>query len=157
MEPQQTPIGAAQVASTLRDATRRKALVKLGLAVGVAYMAPTVVHLDRAGIAMAASKCPPGQTLHDGTCSPSHPSDVRLKRDIVPIDRLANGIGLYRYRYLWSAQLYVGVMAQEVAGIVPDAVSRAPDGFLRVDYGRLGLSLLTWEEWQASGATRIAA
>jgi hypothetical protein len=77
-------------------------------------------------------------------------SDIRLKRDIIELIRLDNGIGLYRYRYRWSDQLYVGVMAQEVAEIVPDAVMRDVDGYLRVDYGRLGLKLQTWDEW-ASG------
>jgi polysaccharide export outer membrane protein len=77
------------------------------------------------------------------------PSDIRLKRDIVLLDRLPNGIGLYRYRYVWSEQVYVGVMAQEVARIVPDAVERGADGFLRVNYARLGMRLLTWEEWSA--------
>src|SRR5262249_27897956 len=74
-------------------------------------------------------------------------SDIRLKRDIIELMRLDNGIGLYRYRYRWSDQLYVGVMAQEVAEIVPDAVMRDVDGYLRVDYVRLGLKLQTWEEW----------
>jgi polysaccharide biosynthesis/export protein len=77
------------------------------------------------------------------------PSDIRLKRDIVLLDRLPNGIGLYRYRYIWSDQVYVGVMAQEVAQIVPDAVVRGADGFLRVNYARLGMRLLTWDEWEA--------
>jgi polysaccharide biosynthesis/export protein len=75
------------------------------------------------------------------------PSDIRLKRDIVLLDRLPNGIGLYRYRYIWSDQVYVGVMAQEVAQVVPDAVVRGADGFLRVNYDRLGTRLLTWDEW----------
>jgi len=77
-------------------------------------------------------------------------SDIRLKRDIVEMTRLDNGIGLYRYRYIWSDQLYVGVMAQEVAEIVPDAVARDADGYLRVDYVRLGLNLQTWDEWMGS-------
>jgi polysaccharide export outer membrane protein len=77
------------------------------------------------------------------------PSDIRLKRDIVLLDRLPNGIGLYRYRYIWSDQVYVGVMAQEVAQIIPDAVVRGADGFLRVNYARLGMRLLTWDEWAA--------
>jgi hypothetical protein len=76
-----------------------------------------------------------------------NPSDVRLKDDIVPLTRLDNGISLYRYRYKWSDQRYVGVMAQEVVDIVPDAVLRGADGYLRVDYGRLGLKLMTWEKW----------
>jgi hypothetical protein len=87
------------------------------------------------------------------------PSDVRLKRDIVLLDRLANGIGLYRYRYLWSDQVYVGVMAQEVAQIVPEAVMRGADGFLRVNYARLGMRLLTWDQWvskRSEEATLVA-
>ena len=76
-------------------------------------------------------------------------SDIRVKRDIVPVKRLDNGIGLYRYRYNWSDQLYVGMMAQEVAKVFPAAVVRGVDGYLRVDYGRLGLHLQTWDEWAA--------
>jgi hypothetical protein len=60
--------------------------------------------------------------------------------------RLDNGIGLYRYRYKWSDQLYVGVLAQEVATIVPTAVLRGKDGYLRVDYGQLGMRLMTWDD-----------
>ena len=78
-------------------------------------------------------------------------SDIRLKRDIAQIGRLDNGLGLYRYRYLWSDTVYVGVMAQEVALIRPDAVVHGLDGYLRVNYGRLGLHLMTLPEWQAVG------
>jgi hypothetical protein len=74
-------------------------------------------------------------------------SDIRLKRDIEPIGQLTNGLGLYSYRYLWDDTVYVGVMAQEVAEVVPAAVLCGADGFLRVDYARLGLKLLTWDEW----------
>jgi hypothetical protein len=70
-----------------------------------------------------------------------------LKRDIVEVSRLDNGIGLYRYRYIWGDETYVGVMAQEVATIIPEAVERGSDGYLRVNYARLGLRLMTWEEW----------
>jgi hypothetical protein len=75
-------------------------------------------------------------------------SDSRLKEAIVPLKRLANGIELYRFRYKGTDQPYVGVMAQQVEPLVPDAVSRGSDGYLRVDYGRLGLKLMTWAEWQ---------
>ncbi len=83
-------------------------------------------------------------------------SDRRLKRDIVELSRLGNGIGLYRYRYSWSDQLYVGVMAQEVAEIAPGAVVRDADGYLRVDYFQLGLKLQTWDEWRAAQPNVLA-
>jgi Chaperone of endosialidase len=79
-------------------------------------------------------------------------SDIRLKRDIVLLTRLDNGIGLYRFRYDWSDRLYVGVMAQEVEAIRPDAVVRGADGYLRVAYGRLGLRFMTWDEWKKLAA-----
>ena len=69
-------------------------------------------------------------------------SDVRLKRDITEIGRLDNDIGLYRFRYIWDDQPYIGVMAQEVEGIVPEAVVYDASGYLRVNYARLGLQLV---------------
>lgn len=90
----------------------------------------------------------------DATYSTIFFSDVRLKRDVVLIGRLDDGLGLYRYRYLWSNTVYVGVMAQEVALIRPDAVVRdALDDYLKVDYGRLGLKLMTLPEWDAKNKT----
>jgi len=63
---------------------------------------------------------------------------------------LNNGIGIYRFRYKGSDHTaYVGVMAQEVENIVPDAVSRDGDGYLRVNYDRLGLKFSTWDAWLA--------
>ena len=77
-------------------------------------------------------------------------SDVRLKRDIVLVGRRDDGLGLYSYRYVWSDTVYLGVMAQEVALIHPDAIVRgALDDYLRVDYGRLGLRLMTLSDWSA--------
>jgi outer membrane immunogenic protein len=77
-------------------------------------------------------------------------SDARLKRDIALMGHRADGLGLYRYRYLWSDTVYVGVMAQEVALIYPDAIVRSPfDNYLRVNYAHLGLHLMTLPEWQA--------
>jgi len=82
-------------------------------------------------------------------------SDVRLKEDIVPVARLDNGIGVYRFRYKGNDHtVYVGVMAQEVQTIMPSAVSRDRDGYLRVDYDQLGLEFMTWDEWVARSSTR---
>jgi hypothetical protein len=77
-------------------------------------------------------------------------SDIRLKQDIVPLGRLDNGLELYRFRYKGSDRTaYVGVMAQEVQQIDSSAVWRGPDGYLRVNYDRLGLKFMTWKEWLA--------
>jgi hypothetical protein len=78
------------------------------------------------------------------------PSDIRLKRDIAQVGELDGGINLYRYRYQWSDTTYVGVMAQEVAAVKPEAVLRDADGYLHVDYARLGLRLQTWDQWVAA-------
>jgi Chaperone of endosialidase len=80
-------------------------------------------------------------------------SDERLKRDIVLLGRRDDGLGIYRYRYLWSETVYVGVMAQEVALIHPEAVLHGLDGYLRVDYYRIGLHLMTLPEWDALSKT----
>ena len=61
-------------------------------------------------------------------------SDVRFKRDITLLGRSDDGLGIYRYKYLWSDTFYVGAMAQEVALIHPDAVVRDP---LRLSSSRL--------------------
>jgi hypothetical protein len=61
------------------------------------------------------------------------------------VGHLDNDLGLYRYRYLWSDAVYVGVMAGEVALIRPDAIIRdGLDDYLRVDYGRLGLNAFSF-------------
>jgi hypothetical protein len=76
-------------------------------------------------------------------------SDIRLKEGIVPLARLENGLELYRFRYKGSNHTaYVGVMAQEVQKMAPDAVHRGPDGYLTVDYDRIGAKFMTWSEWQ---------
>jgi hypothetical protein len=76
------------------------------------------------------------------------PSDIRLKRDVLRVGRLANGLPLYRFRYLWSDIVCVGVIAQEVLPVVPEAVLVDKNGFMRVDYDRLGMRMMTWEEWE---------
>lgn len=63
-------------------------------------------------------------------------SDARLKRDIERIGTLPNGIGLYRYRYAWSDEIEIGVIAQDVLRKKPQAVVRVGP-FLAVDYGKV--------------------
>ena len=77
-------------------------------------------------------------------------SDVRLKHDVTLVGRLDDGIGLYRFVYNGGHKAYVGVIAQEVQTIAPDAVVRGRDGYLRVFYEKLGLKLQTYDQWMAT-------
>jgi hypothetical protein len=78
-------------------------------------------------------------------------SDIRLKHDIVLLGHLDNGLGFYRFSYNGGTKAYVGVMAQEVQQIMPQAVSRGRDGYLRVDYRRLSLKFESYDQWIGSG------
>jgi hypothetical protein len=84
-------------------------------------------------------------------------SDIALKHDIVLLGHLANGIGFYRFSYNGSDRAYVGVIAQEVQSVMPNAVVRGQDGYLRVYYDKLGVKFQTYEQWIASGARVPAA
>ncbi len=79
-------------------------------------------------------------------------SDIALKHDIALLGTLANGLGFYRFAYNGSDTAYVGVMAQEVERVRPDAVVRGRDGTLRVFYDKLGLTFQTYKQWLAAGA-----
>jgi hypothetical protein len=71
--------------------------------------------------------------------------------------RLGSGLELYRFRYKGSDHtLYVGVMAQDVLKVKPSAVSYDRDGYLRVDYNRIGVKFMTWDEWVRRGAAKGA-
>lgn len=62
-------------------------------------------------------------------------SDRRLKSNIVRIGVHPLGIGIYEYDIF--GQRDVGVMADEVLGVCPLAVSVHPNGYMMVDYGML--------------------
>jgi hypothetical protein len=79
-------------------------------------------------------------------------SDIRLKHDIVLLRRLDDGLGYYRFVYNGGHTAYVGVMAQEVRTVMPEAVTRGVDGYMRVSYDRLGLPFETYDQWVATGA-----
>src|SRR5207248_1963395 len=72
-------------------------------------------------------------------------SDVALKHDVMLLGRLDNGLGFYRFSYNGSDKAYVGVIAQEVRGVMPEAVMRGRDGYLRVFYDKLGLTFETYD------------
>lgn len=63
-------------------------------------------------------------------------SDPRTKENIEKIGELSNGLGVYRYNYLWNKAKTIGVMANEVKRAMPDAIGDL-FGFMTVDYGRV--------------------
>lgn len=76
-------------------------------------------------------------------------SDIRLKRNIQPLGTAANGLPLYAFDYIWGGDRMVGVMAQDVLKMHPDAVITTASGYMKVDYSRLGLQIQTYAEWLA--------
>ncbi|MEP7241445.1 MAG: hypothetical protein ABI697_11210 [Devosia sp.] len=107
------------------------------------------------GIAPTSSTltCPPNYTLSGGLCYPPSPSDRRLKREIVHLATLGDGVKLYSFRYLWSEIVYVGVMAQDLLddSRLRHAVSTGEDGFYLVDYDALNLVMVTLDVWNEHG------
>ncbi len=49
-------------------------------------------------------------------------SDRRFKRDIERIGTLSSGIPVYRYKFKYRPETHIGVIAQEVEKIIPEAV-----------------------------------
>lgn len=63
-------------------------------------------------------------------------SDERLKKNIEPVGKLPQGVGLYEYEYKSDPTntRHTGVMAQELEKVQPEAVLKGKDGYRRVDY-----------------------
>jgi hypothetical protein len=70
-------------------------------------------------------------------------SDIRTKQNIKAIGMLSNGLPIYEYEYKpeWKEEAghgkFIGVMAQEVELVQPEAVITRPDGYKMVNYGAL--------------------
>ena len=63
-------------------------------------------------------------------------SDRRLKTDARKVGKLDNGLDVWLFRYKGDSRFQIGVMADEVTGIHPEAVADTPLGFQMVDYER---------------------
>jgi hypothetical protein len=63
-------------------------------------------------------------------------SDQRLKKNVNHIGTRKDGLGVYEFDYIWGGARQIGLMAQEVQAVYPDAVSEI-DGFLAVDYSKV--------------------
>ena len=68
-------------------------------------------------------------------------SDIRLKEDIIRVGEL-NGLTLYDFSYKGEKARYRGVMAQEVPLYRSEAIVIGADGFMAVDYAKLGFPMM---------------
>lgn len=70
-------------------------------------------------------------------------SDIRIKENIKQVGMLPIGLPVYEFEYkkpykdTWGHGKIIGVMAQEVQKLLPNAVTQHKDGYLMVDYGVL--------------------
>lgn len=114
---------------TARSARLRRLVIK------GAFASPVIASFAMSGLTVERA------AAQTNTTNSKASSDRRLKTDIARLGSDPRGFGLYRFRYIWSSQAYLGVMAQEVREVMPDAVDCGEDGFLRVDYGKLGIEM----------------
>lgn len=73
--------------------------------------------------------------------SPAKPwifSDERAKEDITPVGKTDDGQTVYKFRYKddESGTFHMGLLAQEVEQVHPEAVTEGPEGIKMVDYDR---------------------
>ena len=77
-------------------------------------------------------------TFDQGAFSNGLPwSDARLKEKIIFL-RYENDLPVYEFNYIWSPKRFIGVMAQDVIKLVPEAVHKFGE-FFAVDYSLLGV------------------
>ena len=71
-------------------------------------------------------------------------SDRRAKQNISQIGNLDNGLNVYSFEYKPEFKsecgdgVFIGVMADEVNEIIPEAIIHRPDGLKMVDYSMIG-------------------
>lgn len=63
-------------------------------------------------------------------------SDRRLKTDIRKVGKTDDGLNVYTYRYITGGPVHMGVMADEVEMVMPEAVGEL-NGFKAVNYGMI--------------------
>ena len=95
--------------------------------------------------AESASSAGMGELLGTGMgiAAKLYMSDIHVKQNITQVGYLDNGFPLYAFEYKPQFQhecghgLHIGVMAQDVEKVIPDAVSIHASGYKMVDYGKV--------------------
>jgi hypothetical protein len=63
-------------------------------------------------------------------------SDRRLKKNVARLGTRSDGLGIYEFEYIWGGGRHIGLMAQEVVNIYPDAIGES-HGYMTVNYGKV--------------------
>ena len=106
---------------------------------GRPYEKPALLRREKLSQLAALSKS-------SGISTDGQQSDRRLKDDIRLVGRTFDGLNVYTFRYKNDPVVRMGVMAQEVLPVHPEAVSER-DGYLAVDYGRIGMPPAAGMRW----------
>jgi len=67
-------------------------------------------------------------------------SSKKLKHNIKKIGKSIGGHNIYKFSYKGSSRRYVGVIAEEIQKIIPEAVITMPNGFLGVNYNLIDVT-----------------
>jgi hypothetical protein len=90
--------------------------------------------------ATAIVNCASGNIFCDGQVyanGSSCPSDIILKKEIIEYEGVTELPTPVRFKWKSSGKEDVGLLAHEVKGVFPEAVSVHPKGFQTVDYSKL--------------------
>lgn len=69
-------------------------------------------------------------------------SDARKKTGLAPVHPDLSGLTAYRYTLKDDGKTHVGLVAQEVEKVIPEAVSEDKEGFLALDYNAVVAALV---------------
>jgi hypothetical protein len=69
-------------------------------------------------------------------------SDKRLKEDFTVKHYDLSSLKIYRYKFKEQEGYHVGLIAQEVQNVIPEAVSEGEDGYLALDYNAVVAALV---------------
>jgi len=131
----------------------------LGLDLSVGYLLPNVVLLGGYDLLRQQLQVSGGwvPTMGDEVVVEEEESDYRLKRDIRLLRMGEDGLRFYSFKYLWSDETYVGVMAQDLLTDPQrrQAVKLHADGYYRVNYQSLGLRMATLADWKLRGMSAV--
>lgn len=61
-------------------------------------------------------------------------SDARIKENLRPVGKLYNGLTVYSFNFPGEEVTRIGLIAQEVEQLIPEAVSETEEGLKMVDY-----------------------